>query len=326
MLARVRQTCRELLAEDPRDPRAAFLLGLVELRHDCDTEPALAHFARVVDADPTDPAARFWVSVSLSDLGRYEEAATAAAGAAAIQPCFAPAWYRLWENLRVLRRNDEAEEARARWQALQAPPGRAWPERTDRIGKGMCMDGRYSEPIRRFPDLEPACAASPVLVSRPDPGELARYRYGGDGAGFAALGPGIGAADVDGDGDTDLFLPEWDGAGRLYRNDGAMRFTDVTAGSGIAAKVLGTAAVFFDADDDGDPDLFVSAAGRGAFYGNDGGKFADATRSSASGAGPTSSASARCRATSTRTATSTSSWRATTRSSRRAAARGTRST
>jgi len=65
--------------------------------------------------------------------------------------------------------------------------------------------------------------------------------------------------DIDGDGDIDL-QAEWghysapDGNCRIYRNDGAMTFTDVTAdaglpGTGTAIKGVG------DVDQDGDPDL-----------------------------------------------------------------------
>lgn len=64
--------------------------------------------------------------------------------------------------------------------------------------------------------------------------------------------------DIDGDGDIDL-LAEWghysapDGNCRIYRNDGTMTFTDVTAEAGLpvgtAIKGVG------DVDQDGDPDL-----------------------------------------------------------------------
>lgn len=65
--------------------------------------------------------------------------------------------------------------------------------------------------------------------------------------------------DIDADGDIDL-LAEWghysapDGNCRIYRNDGTMAFTDVTAeaglpGTGTAIKGVG------DVDQDGDPDL-----------------------------------------------------------------------
>lgn len=75
--------------------------------------------------------------------------------------------------------------------------------------------------------------------------------------------PGTGAsmgsvwADVDGDGDQDLYLYKW-GRGRLFRNDGGLRFTDVTAGSGLERWMNCGAAVWFDYDRDGLLDLYVA--------------------------------------------------------------------
>jgi hypothetical protein len=86
-------------------------------------------------------------------------------------------------------------------------------------------------------------------------------------------------ADIDGDGDDDLIL-EWGryqfarGKGRLYRNDGGLKFTDVTAEAGIVEDGFSVKAVG-DADQDGDPDLFVLENGTAfSLFLNDGrGKF-----------------------------------------------------
>jgi hypothetical protein len=65
--------------------------------------------------------------------------------------------------------------------------------------------------------------------------------------------------DIDGDGDIDL-LAEWghyaepDGNCRVYRNDGAMHFTDVTADAGLPLTGTSIKGVS-DVDQDGDPDL-----------------------------------------------------------------------
>lgn len=80
--------------------------------------------------------------------------------------------------------------------------------------------------------------------------------------------------DIDGDGDIDL-LAEWghysapDGNCRIYRNDGEMTFTDVTAeaglpGAGTAIKGVG------DVDQDGDPDLICLEHKHFEIYLNDG--------------------------------------------------------
>ena len=67
---------------------------------------------------------------------------------------------------------------------------------------------------------------------------------------------GVAAGDYDNDGDTDLFVTNA-GPNVLLRNDGQGRFTDVTAGAGVAGAGWSTSAAFFDDDADGDLDLFV---------------------------------------------------------------------
>jgi hypothetical protein len=76
-------------------------------------------------------------------------------------------------------------------------------------------------------------------------------------------GPGLAAGDVDGDGDDDLFMG---GAarfpGKLLRNQGGGRFVPSFQSvfeQDAAAEDMG--AVFFDADSDGDQDLFVASGG-----------------------------------------------------------------
>jgi hypothetical protein len=78
-----------------------------------------------------------------------------------------------------------------------------------------------------------------------------------------ALGdrPSTGAvfADVDGDGDLDLIVTSMGGRNSLFRNDGAGKFTDATAGSGFVGEGRGsTTAALADVDGDGDLDLYVA--------------------------------------------------------------------
>ncbi|MCG8457432.1 MAG: CRTAC1 family protein [Holophagales bacterium] len=79
------------------------------------------------------------------------------------------------------------------------------------------------------------------------------------GLGLELYGMGVAVGDVDGDGDRDLFLTAV-GEDRLLRNDDGS-FVDVTAeagvGGGSGEDSWSTGAGFFDADRDGDLDLFV---------------------------------------------------------------------
>ncbi|MHC4953704.1 MAG: CRTAC1 family protein [Planctomycetota bacterium] len=84
------------------------------------------------------------------------------------------------------------------------------------------------------------------------------------GVGHRGYGMGCTAADYDGDGHVDLFVTNY-GPNVLYRNNGDGTFADVTERAGVAGPdrlnsrlKWSTNSVFFDADADGDLDLFVS--------------------------------------------------------------------
>jgi hypothetical protein len=69
-----------------------------------------------------------------------------------------------------------------------------------------------------------------------------------------------GAAWIDFDGDRypDLFLNNYFGMARLYRNNGDATFTDVTQASGILGPQTGFSCWAFDYDNDGWPDIFAT--------------------------------------------------------------------
>ncbi len=102
------------------------------------------------------------------------------------------------------------------------------------------------------------------------PAGAANRLYLGDGKGAfrdatdewrlpsAGYGMGVAAGDIDGDGWTDIALTAYGDGMRLLRNTGAA-FEDVSGGSGIPGDIgWGSSAGFFDADRDGDLDLFVA--------------------------------------------------------------------
>ena len=142
------------------------------------------------------------------------------------------------------------------------------------------------------------------------------------GAGDRHFGMGVAAADYDNDGDTDLLVTNV-GPLVLLRNRGDATFEDVTEASGLSgAELYGQAASFFDADLDGDLDLYVAnyvlwqagsdpkclapqgtadychpSSYEGAidrFYLNRGGVFVDSTQSSGIGSKATRSMGVAC--------------------------------
>ena len=72
------------------------------------------------------------------------------------------------------------------------------------------------------------------------------------------FGMGAAAADFDGDGWQDLYVTNY-GRNVLFRNNGNGTFTDVTDKAGVAAPNWSTCATWFDYDNDGKLDLFVSS-------------------------------------------------------------------
>lgn len=99
-------------------------------------------------------------------------------------------------------------------------------------------------------------------------------------------GGGLALLDFDGDGDLDIFVPngatlddpERGPGARLYRNDGALRFTDVTAAARIAHRRWSFGAAVGDVDADGHDDVFIACFGPDVLLRNRGdGTFEDAT-------------------------------------------------
>ncbi|HIG54481.1 MAG TPA: CRTAC1 family protein [Candidatus Latescibacteria bacterium] len=95
-------------------------------------------------------------------------------------------------------------------------------------------------------------------------------------------GNGLAVADVDGDGLFDLFFVTQVGGNQLWRNMGAGRFENITPAALALQDRISVSASFADIDNDGDPDLYISAVreGNSLFENLGGGRFKDVSAES----------------------------------------------
>jgi hypothetical protein len=74
-----------------------------------------------------------------------------------------------------------------------------------------------------------------------------------------AFSKAVAAADYDNDGFIDFYVSNLGGGNFLYRNNGNRTFTELSRASGVTSDDRGFPAWFFDYDNDGRDDLFVSS-------------------------------------------------------------------
>ncbi len=184
---------RTLLKERPDDLRALYVLGLISLHTQSpkDAEPLLR---RVVDGDPQDAYARYFLAQALMSQGRADSAVELFDEAIALDPWLRSARYGASQALARLSRTAEATTRLQEFQLQRNNPLAHLAEfKYTRMGaKAEAINAvrgeahlvapsgaLFSEPVSLRPRSEPAPASHPVAS----------------------------AADIDGDGQVDLFLP-----------------------------------------------------------------------------------------------------------------------
>ncbi len=145
-----------------------------------------------------------------------------------------------------------------------------------------------------------AAAGAGLAAAVPDPGfrlvdvtALAgldfRHNSGAFGEKYLpeTMGPGCAFLDYDGDGWLDILIvngSDWPGhktrhsTPRLYRNNRNGTFTDVTERAGLAVEMYGMGVAVADFNNDGFPDVLITAVGQNRLFQNTGrGHFLDVT-------------------------------------------------
>ncbi len=145
-----------------------------------------------------------------------------------------------------------------------------------------------------------AAAGSAAAAVGPDPGfrlrdvtAAAGIRFRHNSGAFGSkylpetMGPGCAWIDYDADGWPDILLingMDWPGHRafrstlKLYHNNRNGTFSDVTEQAGLAVEMYGMGAAVADYDNDGFPDILVTAVGQNRLFHNTGkGRFTDVT-------------------------------------------------
>ena len=135
---------------------------------------------------------------------------------------------------------------------------------------------------------------SPLVPALGEAGLPFEHYNGMTGANFFVemMGPGAAFFDADGDGDLDVFFPQGEPLGegarpvdvpgaRFFVNQlvesGRLAWLDRSQASGLAVAGYGLGVAVGDIDNDGDPDLYVTAFGPNRLFLNDGaGRFEEA--------------------------------------------------
>lgn len=257
--------------------RSIHLIGRIQ-EENHRLEEALESYRSALAEDPDYAAALLSAGQVLLKLRRSQESISYLAKATQADTESADAYYHLGRAYLAARRAKEAAKS------LQAAV---------RLGHASA-GGLLARTLSAL--VAPAKASPPPLPTPPPSKVPVRFRDVSAAAGVTfvlqnhptaekhlieTMAGGVAAFDYDNDGLVDIFftngaklpsLKKTDSSyhNRLYRNQGGMKFADVTARAGLQGSGFSTGVAAADYDNDGDIDLFVAALPAAALYRNRG--------------------------------------------------------
>jgi cytochrome c-type biogenesis protein CcmH/NrfG len=287
---------------DAQSPRAWFNLGLLE-RAQNHADAAISDFQKAAALDPGDAATQCEIGQVYAVQQDYDRALTAFREALRLDRLNATAEHGISDAL-AKKGDREGQKTHLDRYTHLTSLGLSKP-----LGENYGEQGKYSLAVEipppnvtdgaiavRFADvtqsagLVPMHHAAPSPVGRGAPGRSLPPAKPFVNASAATkihtmadfLGSGACVFDYDGDGRPDIFLVDADGTGdaALFHNLGHGRFADVTKASKIDLHGAGMGCAVGDYDDDGHPDLAVSANGIRLYHNEGNGTFKDVTDAS----------------------------------------------
>jgi tetratricopeptide (TPR) repeat protein len=224
----------------PNSPQPFYMLGLIAKTQNR-TEDAIVAFRRVLQIDPRDVGANVYLAQFLMLQRKYDEALKLLRLALEVEPYNATATYNLTISLLRSGKTEEGQQQMKRFQYLRDNYGTS-------LGQNYLEQGQYAEAIA-------STGAEPDLVDTATPNVTF------DDATTEVL-PATAS-------------PQKTSAAGTGQSAQVTRLADATKPETLA-KFSGDATLF-DADGDGDLDLFEVSANSQKFYRNDNGKFVDVT-------------------------------------------------
>ncbi|MGH9642429.1 MAG: FG-GAP-like repeat-containing protein, partial [Terriglobales bacterium] len=264
--------------DDPADAHAWFNLGLY-YRNAGRAEDALSAFRRATEIDANDADSWYFLGATYAQLKKFQEALAAFERALKIDPLHASAQFGLARAYQQSGDTDAALATMRRFQYITQ----------NKLGTPISLaygeQGKYS--LAEDSPLAVQKVPAQLAVKFVDVTEQAGLAPGktaivaNNGTPFPYASPGACFLDYDSDGKIDVFVANNGGLGgmSLYHNLGNGRFEDVTRQARLDPAVHATSCTAGDYDNDGFPDLIVSAIGRVLVLHNEkNGTFIDASK------------------------------------------------
>jgi tetratricopeptide (TPR) repeat protein len=282
---------RQVLVADPDNLRAHYVMGILTL-YSSVPEEAAAYFRFVVDSDPNDAYAAYFLAQSLAQAQDFATAHELYQRAILLDPYLLSAYYGDLQALQRLGRRADARTLTEAYRRLSSNPRARLAEfkytRMGPKGNAVATNSDSPEPVREAPagplfaDPFPVAKAPggrALTVADANADGLVDIFVSGESGGKLLLGKGEGIfvttrfapgaldgiraalwGDYDNDGLIDLYLCR-KGPNQLWHQSSSGSWEDVSTRAGATGGEADTVAGrMFDADHDGDLDIFLVTA------------------------------------------------------------------